>query len=119
MRILSPKIHGVIDYVTVLGLVLAAALFGHGGISTMLAYALAGIHLVMTVLTAFPLGLIKVIPFKVHGMVELVVGIALVVLPWVLSGTVEFSPNGRMFFSAFGAVLIVVWLTTDYGAQPA
>src|SRR4029077_8283671 len=81
MKVLNPQIHGIIDYVSVLALALAPTLFGLQGISAMLAYALAVIHLIMTALTAFPLGLIRLIPLKLHGLVELIVGVSLLVLP--------------------------------------
>lgn len=117
MKILTPKIHGVLDYVSVVGLALAPTLFGLQGVSAMLAYALAGIHLLMTLLTAFPLGVIKIVPLKLHGLVEIVVGVSLVALPWALARVVDLGSNGRMFYSGFGAVLILVWLVTDYGSR--
>ena len=116
MKLLSPKLHGIIDYVSVGGLVLAPTLFGLNGTAATLAYALAGIHLTMTLLTAFPLGLIKLVPLRLHGVVEIVVGLSLVVVPWVVATTLELGAAGRAFYTAFGAVLIAVWLTTDYGA---
>src|ERR1700677_3641018 len=49
------------------------------GTAALISYALAVIHLAMTVLTDMPLGVIKVIPLKLHALVELVVGPVLVV----------------------------------------
>ncbi len=114
MKILSPKIHGVIDYASVIGLCLAPTLFGLTGPGATFAYVLAGIHLTMTVLTAFPLGAVKLVPLKLHGIVELLVGISLVVLPTVLASAVDLGNHGRVFYTAFGCVLLAVWLVTDY-----
>lgn len=119
MKILAPKLHGIIDYVSVAGLLLAPTIFGLQGIAATVAYLLAGIHLVMTVLTDFPLGAVKLVPLKLHGLVEIVVGVSLLVLPWALASMVELGANGRYFYSAFGAVLIAVWAVTDYAASPA
>ncbi|HEX4383336.1 MAG TPA: hypothetical protein VH083_10315 [Myxococcales bacterium] len=119
MKILAPKLHGIIDYVSVAGLLLAPTIFGLQGIAATFAYLLAGIHLLMTVLTDFPLGAVKLVPLKLHGLVEIVVGVSLLVLPWALASMVELGANGRYFYSAFGAVLIVVWAVTDYAAAPA
>jgi hypothetical protein len=116
MKLLSPKLHGIIDYVSVDGLVLAPTLFGLTGVGAGLAYVLAGVHLTMTLLTAFPLGLIKLVPLRLHGTVEIVVGISLLVAPWALATVLDLGGNGRLFYSAFGAVLIGVWFVTDYGA---
>ena len=117
MKVLSPQIHGIIDYVSVLALALAPTLFGLQGVSAMLAYALAAVHLIMTALTAFPLGLIRLIPLKLHGLVEIIVGVSLVALPWALAGALDFGNVGRIFYSGFGGVLIAVWLVTDYVAE--
>ena len=117
MKVLNPQIHGLIDYISVVGLALAPTLFGLQGISAILAYALAVIHLIMTVLTAFPLGLIKLIPLKLHGLVEIIVGASLVALPWAFAGALDFGSVGRIFYTGFGAVLIAVWLLSDYGTE--
>lgn len=37
----------------------------------------------LTVSTDFPLGVSKWIPFKIHGAIELVAGVLLIVAPWV------------------------------------
>jgi hypothetical protein len=111
---LSPKVHGAIDYASVAGLAIAPTVLGLSGLAAMLAYALAAIHLAMTVLTSFPAGWFKVIPLRVHGAVELAVAVTFIVIPWLLSGSAALSPLGRTFFVGFGAVLFVVWLLTAY-----
>ena len=117
MKILSAKLHGIIDYVSVVGLLLAPTLFGLQGIAATFAYALAGIHLALTLITKFPLGVVKIVPLPLHGIVEIVVGVALAVLPWLLKGTVDLGDTGRMFYSAFGVVLIIVFAVTKYDAH--
>jgi hypothetical protein len=118
MRILSPRIHGVIDLVTVVVLVLAPTLFGLGGSPAAIAYSLAAIHLLLTLLTRFPMGVWKTIPFVYHGIVELIVGIALLLLP-SYAGYGPGSPAKR-FYLAMGAVVLVVWALTAYrGSESA
>lgn len=112
MRILSARVHGVIDLVTVLVLVLGPLVVGLGGAPAAIAYSLAAIHLLMTLLTRFPMGVWKRIPFYVHGIVELVVGIALLLLP-TFAGYGPGSPAKR-FYIAMGAVILVVWALTAY-----
>ena len=119
MKILSPKIHGFIDYASVVGLLLAPTLLGLQSVGAMLAYALAAIHLTMTILTAFPLGLMKIIPLSIHGMVELAVGIALVVVSFATGNLLPWGPHGQLFVASFGLVLLLVWLVTDYGGRTA
>jgi len=112
MRILSARIHGVLDLVMVGVLLLGPLIVGLGGSPAAIAYSLAAIHLLMTLLTRFPMGVWKRIPFFVHGIVELVVGIALLLLP-TFAGYGPGSP-ARRFYIAMGAVILVVWALTAY-----
>jgi hypothetical protein len=112
MRILSARVHGVLDLITVAVLLLAPPIIGLGGSPAAIAYSLAAIHLLMTLLTRFPMGVWKKIPFFVHGIVELVVGIALLLLP-TFAGYGPGSPAKR-FYIAMGAVILVVWALTAY-----
>jgi hypothetical protein len=106
---ISARAHGLLDYVVVVVFALAPTVLGLTGLAALLAYALAGVHLVMTLLTAFPLGVLRVIPFRVHGLVEVVVGPALVVLALAL-----FSGAAWGFYLFMGSVILVVWALTDY-----
>jgi hypothetical protein len=110
MKIISPLVHGYLDYFTVIVFLLAPTLAGLSGTAGMLAYALAVIHLAMSLFTDFPLGLTKIIPFTVHGWVERVVGPVLVIAPFVLG----FDGAARGFYILMGIVIIVVGLLTDY-----
>ena len=66
MRINS-KIHGIIDYVVVLFLWAAPSLFNLPEVTSTFTYVLGGVHLALTVLTRFELGLFKVIPFRIRA----------------------------------------------------
>lgn len=112
MKIISPRMHGYLDYVTVVIFLLAPTLIGLTGIPAILAYALAAIHLTMTLVTDFSLGAARSLPFTIHGWVERVVGPILVLVPFILgfSGDVP----ARNFYIAIGAVIIAVGLLTDY-----
>ena len=112
-KLLSPRTHGVLDYVTVAVFALAPTLLGLDGLAAMLSYVLAVVHLAMTLLTAFPLGVVARIPFSLHGTVELIVGAAL-----VLAGSFLFEGPERMFYLVMGAVILLVYLTTDYKGSP-
>ena len=122
MKILSPRAHGYIDYAAILLLAVAPSLLDFGGLPATLCYAVAGIYFVMVLLTAYPLGAIKIIPFPVHGAVEIVLAPMFAVLPW-LAGFADL-PVARNFFLVMAAALLGVWLVTNYRAaeypgQPA
>ena len=114
MKILSPRVHGYLDYAYVGLFLLAPTLFGFGGLAATICYVLAIAHAGMTLMTAFPLGIVKVIPFTVHAGIEVAMVVLLLAAPFLLG----FSniPAARNFYIAAGALLGVVWLTTDYKA---
>lgn len=116
MKTLSPRVHGYIDIAVVAVLVLAPTLLGFGGRPASLCYVLAAIHTALTLLTAYPMGVLKMIPFPVHGGLEAVVAPLLVASPWLVG--FAHVPAARSFFIASGLSLAAVWLLTNYKADP-
>jgi hypothetical protein len=112
MRIIDARVHGLLDLALVVIFLLAPLLYGLGGSPAAIAYALAVVHLILTLLTRFPMGLSKVIPFVAHGIIELLVGVFLVVLP-TIAGYGPGSP-ARRFYTLIGAVILVIWILTNY-----
>jgi len=114
MKLISPRVHGYLDLVVIAAFALAPTLLGFGSRAASLCYVLAALHATLTVLTAFPMGLLKMIPFPVHGALEAMMAPLLVATPWL----VGFSRAGpaRSFYIASGMVLGAVWLLTDYRA---
>jgi hypothetical protein len=108
--IINPSIHGYLDYFTVGVFLLAPSVLGLSGLAATLAYALAAIHLAMTLVTDFPLSISKLVPFRIHGWVERIVGPVLLLLPFLLG----FEGIARIFYWVLGATIIVVGLLTDY-----
>jgi hypothetical protein len=116
MRLLSPTVHGYIDYFVVILFACAPMLFGFAGVPATLCYVLAAVHLTMTLLTAFPLGVLKVVPFPIHGAIEAVVVLALAVFPWLL-GFAEVHAARNFFLFSAAAIAIVVALTNYRAAE--
>lgn len=118
MRILSPFAHGVLDYVTVLFFLAAPSLFALSPLAGTICYILAGVHLLMSLLTAFPPGLTRLVPFALHGIVEFAVAAALIAVPWLVGE--PFTGNDIGFFMVVGTAIFVVWLLSDYASgQPS
>ena len=111
MKFISPKIHGIIDYITVVFLLASPALFGFTGFLAQFTYALGIIHLTLTVLTNYTAGLIKIIPFTIHGSIEFIVGVVLIILSLTLF---KENPAGKLFYVIFGTVVLLTWLVTNY-----
>ncbi|GAB3933427.1 hypothetical protein [Mucilaginibacter myungsuensis] len=111
MKFISPKLHGIIDYLVVIFLLASPTIFGMTGMLSTGTYALGVVHLILTLLTDFSGGVVKLIPLALHGLIELVVGIALVVIAFTL---LKGDAVGELFYTAFGAAVLVVFFTTDY-----
>lgn len=114
MKILSPRIHGYLDYVLVALFLLAPTLFGFAGAAATLCYVLAAVQAGMSLLTAYPLGIAKIVPFPVHGALEAAVAVFLFASPWVFN--FSYVDAARNFFIASGVLLSLVWIVTDYRA---
>ena len=109
---LNSKIHGAIDYLVVVFLLISPTLFGLYEITSLFTYVLAAIHLLLTITTNFEFGLVKIIPLKIHGLIELVVSIALIGVAFYL-GNLE-GELSRNFYLSFGIAVFATWLITDY-----
>jgi len=116
MKVISDTVHGVLDYLTAAIFALAPSILGLTGFAAFVSYALAAIHLVMTLFTNMPLGVFKVIPMRVHALVEMLVGPVLVVAALVLPTILG---DKREFFLVMGLVILAVWLLSSYGRPVA
>ncbi len=110
MKKLTATLHGYIDYLAVVLFLAAPSVLGLTGIAGTFAYVLAVIHLALTLLTAFPLSVYKLIPFEIHGWIERGVGPVLILVPFVFG----FIGAASAFYVVMGLVIILVGLMTDY-----
>ena len=111
MKIISPKLHAIIDYIVVVVLLASPTFFGFTGLLAQFTYALGIIHLLLTLLTNFSGGIIKLIPLPLHGLIEFVVGVVLIILAFTLF---KDDQKGEVFYTAFGTAVLLVWLLTNY-----
>ncbi len=112
MKVISPKLHGILDYLVVLFLAASPTLFKMEGALCNFTYGLAAVHLVLTICTSYELGLIKIIPFPIHGIIEFFVAIALALVSF------WFNRNGDAlgfyFYLYFAVAIMAVFLLTDF-----
>jgi len=71
----------------------------------------------MTPLTAFPLGMVKIIPFPIHGALELTAAIGLVLAPWLFG--FQRAEAARWFYVVAGVAEAAVLVLTRYRTTPA
>jgi hypothetical protein len=114
MKFISPKVHGYLDFAVIALLIIAPSLFKFSSPASTLCYILAVVYVAIVVFTAYPEGLVKAIPFTIHGTIELILSPLLVAMPWIAK--FSWDMNGRYFFVVAGIALFFVWLFTDYKA---
>src|SRR5688500_4401230 len=85
MHIIPRRIHGILDYVVAVALILTPRIFGFDpdGIESRIPVMLGWLTLAYSLLTNYELGLLKVMPFRVHLGLDLIGGLFLAVSPWV------------------------------------
>lgn len=115
MKILSPTLHSALDYAVVLMLWSAPTVLNLNEPIAMLTYTLGTVHLLLTAFTNFPLGLIKIIPLKIHGHIELLVSVVLVTTPLYLGTLTPLdSATEERFLGGFGLFVFITWFFSDY-----
>ena len=109
---ISPRAHGVLDYMTSAATAAAPSLFGFPRPAAALCYALAGGYTGLSLVTDYPLSARRLVPFKAHGAAEGAIGLVLPALPWALG----FSRHraARNFCFALTAITAVVASLTDW-----
>lgn len=111
MKVISPKVHAILDYLTVIFLMISPSLFLLSDVATKLVYLLSGIHLLLTICTNFKFGLFKVIPFRIHGLIEFFVAFGLVTAAFTYF---KHTKVDQTFLTALGIIILVVFILTDF-----
>ena len=114
MKVLSPTVHGVLDYVLALAFLLAPGMVEFSDTAASLSTVIGVVYLAASLLTRYPLGAIHMIPFPVHGLIESIMAAGWIAFPWLFGFAGDAA--ARNFFVAAGAGLLVVAALTDYRA---
>ncbi|MFT7059761.1 MAG: hypothetical protein ACJASV_002273 [Pseudorhodobacter sp.] len=118
-RFMNKTIHAYLDYPVALGLIIMPIILGLGAVHP-LAFWLSVVTglaaLVLTIFTDHHLGVIRILPYKLHLMVDFMVGLAFVAAPFVLG----FTGMEAGYYWGLGAiVLLVVALDNTQEMVPA
>lgn len=87
MKRINSRAHGVLDYVVGVLLILAPYLFGFADDEPArnAAWIVGGGSLLYSLLTAYELGVAKLIPYRVHLGLDMVAGLFLATSPWLMN----------------------------------
>lgn len=109
---LSARMHGILDYAAVIWLAVAPRVFAFGDTSTGVSLAVSLVLLLMSVTTAYPLGLLKAIPLNGHLAMDLVLSAVLMLSPWLMGFSPQ-DPGGPMLLWS-GVGLLAATVVTRF-----
>lgn len=115
MKPITPYFHGCLDYLVGLLLLVSPWLFAFHTLSssaTSTMVAIGIVVLVLSIVTDYPLGLLKAVPFKVHGGLETAGAIVLLVSPWLAHYSALAAPTSLAI--GVGIVWLIVVALTNY-----
>src|SRR4051794_29028198 len=69
-KVLNPTVHGALDYALALAFIFSPGVLGFTHTAAVLSQIFGVIYLGVSLLTRYPLGALRVIPFPVHGLIE-------------------------------------------------
>lgn len=117
MKILNPKAHGVLDYALAIAFLIVPGIFGFTDSAATLSYVIGVVYIVASLITRYPLGAFKLLPFPVHGVIETIMAVAWLVMPWLFGFADDAA--ARNWFLLAGIALLAVAAMTDYRAAEA
>ncbi|MBO0819581.1 MAG: hypothetical protein J2P26_01885 [Nocardiopsaceae bacterium] len=117
IRLLPAWFHAIADYAVAAVLILVPLIAGGPGAAVATGVTIGIVVAVVSALTAYPLGLVKVLPFTVHSAGDYLAAALLVIAPFALAydGT---DRAMSVFYIAAGAAVLAVSLITNYQYSP-
>lgn len=117
VRFLPAWFHAIADYAV--GIVVIAVALAVGGSTEAVAtgVAVGAVVLVLSALTRYPLGIVRIVPFPVHSAGDYLAAALLIVAPFALG----FSDTDRglsTFYIVAGVAVAAVSLVTNYQYSP-
>src|SRR3989440_12154109 len=117
VRLLPAWPHAIADYAVGLSLIVVALAVGGSAGAVATGVVVGATVLVVSMLTKYPLGVAKVLPFTVHSAGDYLAAALLLGAPWALNFA---SADGGLaaFYVAGGIAVLGVSLITNYQYSP-
>src|SRR3954467_3117144 len=117
VRLVPAWLHGIGDYSAGLVLLIACLVADASDKAKATGIVLGAALLLVSLLTRYPLGAVKAIPFPVHSAGDYFGGLAAIVAPFALDFW-DTEKGLSTLYIAVGAVVIALSLVTDYSWGP-
>ncbi len=118
IKVLPAWLHAIADYAVGIALIAVALVAADSGKALAAGVVIGSVVLVVSLLTRYPLGLIKVLPFKVHSAGDYLAAALLLVSPFAL-GFRSSEVGISLFYIGAGIAVLAVSLITNYQYGPA
>ena len=117
VRLLPAWFHAIADYAVGALLILVPVAVGGSAGAIGTGAVVGATVLLVSVLTKYPLGVVKVLPFTVHSAGDYLAAALLIAAPWALNYS---SGDGGLtaFYTAAGIAVLAVSLITNYQYSP-
>lgn len=115
IKVISPRLHSVIDYGFAAGNLLLPSIFGTSRKARALFAAFGLTQGTLNAITVQPLAVEKVVPFRIHGLIEKNSAPIYFGLPVLLG--LHKEPKTRALWLTVGVALITVYNLTDWDAR--
>jgi lipopolysaccharide export LptBFGC system permease protein LptF len=112
MKFINDKVHGILDYVVAFVLIAVPNIFGFQAINPMaywLSVAAGAGLIVYSLLTSYSISARKLIPFKVHLMLDFAAAMVFIAAPFIFG----FEGNVSIYYIVSGVAIALVVLLTN------
>jgi hypothetical protein len=117
VRLLPAWLHAIADYAVAASLIVVAALVGGSTEAVAAGIVIGSVVAIVSMMTKYPLGVVKVLPFTVHSAGDYLATALLLASPFVL-GFNNSDSGLTAFYMVAGAAVLAVSLVTNYQYSP-
>ena len=115
MRLINSRLHGVIDYASVIFLFAAPSFIEMDYLLRSYVYSAATLIFALTFITRFELGVIKILSFRIHGLIEILLVILFTISAFWFSNNDDAS--GFYFCLWLAVFIMAVFVLTDFSRK--
>jgi hypothetical protein len=117
VRLLPAWLHAVADYAVGALLIIVPIIAGGSGKAVATGVVVGAVVLIVSMLTRYPLGVMKVLPFTVHSAGDYLAAALLIISPFALSYN-DTDAGLAAFYVVAGIAVLAVSLVTNYQYSP-